>query len=32
MVYRALSGIDLKIKKGSVVGIIGDNGAGRNTF
>ena len=23
--FRALSGIDLKVKKGSVVGIIGDN-------
>lgn len=30
--FRALAGIDLRIKKGSVVGIIGDNGAGKSTL
>ncbi len=29
---KALNGVDLELKKGEVLGILGENGAGKSTF
>ena len=30
--FEALSGLDLEVKRGQVMGLIGPNGAGKSTF